>query len=93
MKDRFDLFKNKGFLGERLFELGVYLKTEKIKTIISVSQVHFSQKPQSFFQNSLQIWPQKTFFPFVQISVQLSLSPYKDLGTYSDLGAYQKYFL
>ena len=55
MKGRFDLFKNKGFLGERLFELGVYLKTEKIKTIISVSQVHFSQKPQSFFQNSLQI--------------------------------------
>ena len=31
MKDRFDLFKNKDFLGERLFELGVYLKTEKIK--------------------------------------------------------------
>lgn len=39
MKDRFDLFKNKDFLGERLFELGVYLKTEKIK--ISVRQVHF----------------------------------------------------
>ena len=55
MKDRFDLFKNKGFLGERLFELGIYLKTEKIKTIINVWQVHFSQKPQSFFQNSLQI--------------------------------------
>ena len=53
MKDRFDLFKNKDFLGERLFELGVYLKTEKIK--ISVRQVHFSKKPQSFFQNSLQI--------------------------------------
>ena len=53
MKDRFDLFKNKDFLGERLFELGVYLKTEKIK--ISVRQVNFSKKPQSFFQNSLQI--------------------------------------
>ena len=53
MKDRFGLFKNKDFLGERLFELGVYLKTEKIK--ISVRQVHFSKKPQSFFQNSLQI--------------------------------------
>ena len=74
MKDRFDLFKNKDFLGERLFELGVYLKTEKIK--ISVRQVHFSKKPQSFFQNSLQIWSQKTFFPFVQTRIQLSLSPY-----------------